>query len=59
MTKKEVVTELRKKFNSWVAELPDIEYKSFGDNSEIHEPCDCTDTLHILELGAEEEGGAE
>lgn len=57
MTKKEVVTELRKKFNSWVARLPDIEYKSFGVNSEIHEPCDSTYTLHILEFGAEEEGG--
>ena len=58
MTKKEVVATLRKAFNDWASLLPDIEYKTCNDNSEIFSPETNIQTLHTLELGAEEaEGG--
>ena len=58
MTKKEVVSELRKRFNTWCSLLPDTEYKSCNDNSEFFEGDPSVNTLHVIELGAEEaEGG--
>lgn len=53
MTKKEVVAELRKAFNNWVALLPDCEYESCNDHSEVYPPEDGIRYLHTLELGAE------
>ena len=59
MTKKEVVSSLRRKFNKWCALLPDVEFKTYNDNSEIFTKEGNVNTLHILELGAEEEKGGE
>ena len=57
MTKKEVVSALRRKFNTWCSLLPDVEYKTCNDNSEIFSPETNVQTLHVLELGAEEAEG--
>ena len=59
MTKKEVVSTLRKAFNNWVSMLPDVEYKSCNDASEFYNQDANVNNLHVLELGAEEEEGAE
>ena len=56
MTKKEVVSALRKEFNNWCALLPDVEYKSCNEHSESYEGDANVNSLHVLELGAEEEG---
>lgn len=58
MTKKEVVSELRRKFNEWCRQLPDVEYKTCNDNCEIYDKDPNVDTLHIIELGAEEMKGS-
>ncbi len=60
MTKKEVVSTLRKAFNSWALLLPDIEYKSCNDASEFYNDDAHVNNLHVLEVAAEEaeEGGA-
>ena len=55
MTKKEVVSTLRKAFNNWASMLPDIEYKSCNDASEFYNHDANVNDLHVLELGAEEE----
>ena len=60
MTKKEVVSTLRKAFNNWASMLPDIEYKSCNDASEFYNDDANVNNLHVLEVAAEEaeEGGA-
>ncbi len=55
MTKKEVVSALRKAFNNWASLLPDVEYKSGSDASEFYNDDPNVCNLHVLELGAEEE----
>ena len=56
MTKKEVVSTLRKAFNNWASMLPDIEYKSCNDaSSEFYNHDANVKDLHVLELAAEEE----
>lgn len=54
MTKKEVVSALRKKFNNWASLLPDVEYKSCNDASEFYDDDTNVNNLHVLELAAEE-----
>ena len=57
MTKKEVVATLRRAFNSWAASLPDdVDYKSCNDASNYYDDDGSVNNLHVLELGAEEEG---
>lgn len=60
MTKKEVVSALRKAFNNWASLLPDVEYKSCNNASEFYNADSNVNDLHVLELAAEEvnEGGA-
>lgn len=58
MTKKEVVSALRKRFTEWCRLLPDVEYKSCNDNSEFYDNDGSVNGLHVIELGAEEEEGA-
>ena len=61
MTKKEVVAALRKAFNIWASLLPDVEYKSCNDASELYNDDANVNTLRVLELAAEQmeqEGGA-
>ena len=60
MTKKEVVSTLRKAFNNWASMLPDIEYESCNDASEFYNDDAHVNNLHVLEVAAEEaeEGGA-
>lgn len=53
MTKKEVVSTLRKRFNNWCLGLPDVEYKSCNDHSEQILPDGWTNGLEVLELAAE------
>ena len=53
MTKKEVVSALRKKFNNWCLGLPDVEYKSCNDHNEQIHPDGWTNGLLVLELAAE------
>lgn len=53
MTKKEVVSTLRKRFNNWCSNLPDVEYKSCNDHAEQIRPDGWTNGLEVLELGAE------
>ncbi len=55
MTKKEVVSALRKAFNNWASLLPDVEYKSCNDASEFYNDDASVNNLHVLELAAEEE----
>lgn len=55
MTKKEVVSALRKAFNNWASMLPDVEYKSCNDASEFYNDDASVNNLHVLELAAEEE----
>ena len=55
MTKKEVVSALRKAFNNWASLLPDVEYKSCNDASEFYNDDANVNNLHVLELAAEEE----
>lgn len=59
MTKKEVVSTLRKAFNNWASMLPDIEYKSCNDASEFYNDGGHVNNLHVLEVATEEaeEGG--
>jgi hypothetical protein len=60
VTKKEVVATLRKAFNSWASSLPDIEYKSCNDAAEFYDDDANVNSLHVLELAAEQseqEGG--
>lgn len=54
MTKKEVVSALRKAFNNWASLLPDVEYKSCNDASEFYDDDTNVNNLHVLELAAEE-----
>ena len=54
MTKKEVVSALRKAFNNWASLLPDVEYKSCNDASEFYDDDANVNNLHVLELAAEE-----
>ena len=55
MTKKEVVSTLRKAFNNWASMLPDIEYKSCNDAAEFYNDDANVNNLHVLELATEEE----
>ncbi len=55
MTKKQGISSLRRKFNEWCALLPDVEFKTCNDNSETYTKEGNVNTLHVLELGAEEE----
>ena len=54
MTKKEVVSALRRAFNNWASLLPDVEYKSCNDASEFYNGDANVNNLHVLELAAEE-----
>ena len=53
MTKKELVARLRKKFNAWCSNLPDVEYRSCNDHAEQIRPDGWTKGLEVLELAAE------
>jgi hypothetical protein len=58
MTKKEVVSALRKAFNKWASRLPDVEYKSCNNAIEFYNDDANVNNLHVLELAAEEKEGA-